>query len=71
MLGWILLGMAAVAVGVIVISGIVDKSSIKEQMEERDIEDLLITKINTCNNTVKLRDLWSDETIEIQGDYIA
>lgn len=32
MLGWILFGLAAAAVGVVVISGIVSKNRIKEKM---------------------------------------
>ncbi len=68
MLGWILLGLAATAVGVIVISGMVTKSRIKEKMREKGMEEAIITEINNCTNTVKLEDLYSDNTLEIQGD---
>lgn len=68
MLGWILLGLATAAVGVIVISGIVTKNRIKEKLRERGIRDGLITSINNCTNTVKLEDLYSDKTLEIRGD---
>ena len=68
MFGWILLGLAATAVGVIVISGIVNKSRIKEKMRERGLEEAIITEIDSCTNKVKLEDLYSDKTLEIQGD---
>lgn len=70
MLGWILLGLATVAVGVIVISGIVTKNRIKEKLRERGLKDALITSIDSCTNTVKLEDLYSDKTLEIRGDGI-
>lgn len=68
MLGWILLGLATAAVGVVVISGIVSKSRIREKMRDRGMEKALITEINNCTNTVKLEDLYSDKTLEIRGD---
>lgn len=68
MLGWILLGLAAAAVGVVVISGIVSKNRIKEKMRENGIKDAIITEINNCTNTVKLESLYGDETLEIRGD---
>lgn len=68
MLGWILLGLATAAVGVIIISGMVTKARIKEKMKERGIEMAMITAINNCTNTVKLEELGSDKTIEIRGD---
>lgn len=68
MLGWILLGLATVAVGVIIISGVVTKARIKEKMKERGIEMAIITSINNCTNTVKLEEFGSDKTIEIRGD---
>lgn len=68
MLGWILFGLAVTAAGVIIISGIVNKQRIKEKMRERGLEEAMITEINNCTNTVKLEDLYSDETIEIRGD---
>lgn len=68
MLGWILLGLAAAAVGVVVISGIVSKNRIKEKMRENGIKDAIITEINKCSNTVKLESLYGDETLEIRGD---
>ena len=37
MLGWILLGLATVAVGVIIISGMVTKARIKEKMKEKEL----------------------------------
>ena len=70
MLGWILAGLAIMAVGVIVISGMVTKSRIKEEMRSRNFKDMMITEINNCTNTIKLEDLDSDRTIEIQGDDI-
>lgn len=68
MLGWILLGLATAAVGVIVISGMVTKNRIKEKMRERGMKEAIITEINNCTNTVKLEDLESDDTLEIRGD---
>lgn len=68
MLGWILLGLATVAVGVVVISGVVTKSRIKEEMNNKGISEGLITEINKCTNTIKLESLYSDETLEIRGD---
>ena len=71
MLGWILLGLAAVAAGVIVISGTVTKMRIREQMQSRDFKMMLITEVNSCTNTVTLSDLFSDQTMEIRGDDVS
>ncbi len=68
MLGWILLGLVTAAVGVIVISGMVTESRIKEKMRENGMKEAIITEINNCTNTVKLEDLYSDDTLEIRGD---
>lgn len=68
MLGWILLGLATAAVGVIVISGMVTKSRIREKMREKGMKEAIITEINNCTNTVKLEDLYSDDILEIRGD---
>ncbi len=68
MLGWILFGLAAAAVGVVVISGIVSKNRIKEKMRENGIKDAIIMEINKCSNTVKLESLYGEETLEIRGD---
>lgn len=70
MLGWILLGIATVAVGVVVIAGIIDRSCIREKMRENAMRKVLITEINNCTNTVRLEDLDSSETLEIRGDYV-
>ena len=64
MLGWILLGLATVAVGVIIISGIVTESRIKEKMRELGIKMAMITMIDKCTNTVKLEEFCSEKTIE-------
>ena len=72
MLGWLLLGLAtATVVGVIVISGLVTKAKIREQMRSKALEEMLITEINECTNTIKLEDIYSDETLEIRGDELA
>lgn len=68
MLGWVLLGLAAAAVGVIVISGMVTKSRIKEKLRANGLKDAMITAINTCTNTVTLEEFCSDKKIEIRGD---
>ena len=70
MLGWILLGIAVAAVGVVVISGIISKSRIKEVMQEQNMKRAVITEINKCTNVIKLKDLNSNETMKIQGDGI-
>lgn len=68
MLGWVLLGLAAVTAGIIVISGMVTKNRIKEKMRERGIKDAILTGIDNCDNTVKLENLLGGETLEIRGD---
>lgn len=68
MLGWILFGLATVAVGVVIISGMVTKRRIQEKLKERGIESALITEVNKCTNTVKLEDIGTDRTLEIRGD---
>ena len=68
MLGWILLGLATAAVCLVVISGIVNKSRIKEKIIERKFGSAIITEIDKCTNVVKLESLYSNDTIEIQGD---
>lgn len=68
MLGWILAGIAMLAVGVIVISGMITKDRLREQLKSRNLKSAFVKSIDRCTNTVKLEDLYSDETLEIQGD---
>lgn len=68
MWGWILLGLAAATVGVIVIRGTINESRIKEEMHKENINKAVVTAIDNCTNTVKIQDLCSDKTLEIQGD---
>lgn len=71
MLGWILLGLLATAVVVVVINGIITKSRIKEEMVKQDMNRAVIEKIDTCQNKVSLKDLESGKVLEIQGDDVA
>lgn len=71
MLGWILLGLLATAVVVVVINGVITKSRIKEEMVKQDMNRAVIEKIDTCQNKVSLKDLESGKVLEIQGDDVA
>lgn len=74
MLGWIigaLLGAAAITAIIIVVSGIIDKQKIQDKMREQGVSDALVEKINNCENVVRLKDLDSDQTYEIQGDDVS
>ncbi|MBO4897680.1 MAG: hypothetical protein J5590_05225 [Clostridia bacterium] len=70
MLGWILAGIAAAAIGAIVISGLVTKRQIQEEMLKRNIEEMIITGIDRCNNVIKLEDWENNRSLEIRGDDI-
>ena len=74
MLGWILaglLGTAAVAAIVITINGIINKRRIEEEMRKRDVEKVIVKKVDECDNVLTLKDLDSDAVYEINGDDIA
>lgn len=74
MIGWILAGLAAAATVsaiVIVIRGVITKNRIREKMREEGIRRMIVQKVDECSNIVKLEDLNSDKTIEIQGDGIS
>lgn len=71
MLGWILLGLVCTAAVVVVISGMITKNRIREEMEKQNINKAVVETINTCSNKVTLKDLESGKCLEIQGDDVA
>lgn len=71
MLGWILLGLVCAAAVVVVISGTITKSRIKEEMAKQNMSRAVIESIDTCSNKVSLKDLSSGKVLEIQGDDVA
>lgn len=69
----ILLGamaVGAVAALVIVISGMITRSKLRDALKSNGIEDAIIKGINNCDNTITLEELNSDKTIEVRGDDI-
>ena len=71
MLGWILLGLLCATTVVVVISGTITKSRIRDTMNEQDIKEAVITAIDTCENKVRLEDVNSGKVLELQGDGVA
>lgn len=72
LLGRLIIGgiIAAVATAAIVIyvKGRVTKQKIREQLKEKGVETAVINMINSCNNTVSVKDWESDQEYEIRGD---
>lgn len=71
MLGWILLGLVCATAVVVVISGIVTKNRIREEMAKQNMKKAVIESIDTCSNKVSLKDLESGKCLEIQGDDVS
>ena len=70
----VLLATAAVAtVGAIVvyIVGTITQSKLKEKLQEKGIKNAVIEKIDRCSNIVNLKELDSDQTIEVHGDDVS
>ena len=61
----------AAIVGAIVIKGMITKAKLREAMRDQDVAAALVDRINRCDNTVKLVDLYSNNSIEVRGDGIA
>lgn len=67
MLGWILLGLAAV--GTIIAVTI---ELLQDAMRERGVESAVVEQIDRCNNRVKLRDLEDSwYTFTVEGDEVS
>ena len=74
MLGYILGGLfaaAAVAIGVVIINGIITANRIKETMRNNNLKSAMISKINQCDNIITIEDMDSDEKLDIVGDGIS
>lgn len=74
-LEWIVRGLvvaaataAVVSVVKIVISGIITKNKLKEAMENKNVQNAIVEKVENCSNQVTLRDLENDTIYEVHGD---
>ncbi len=61
---------AAVSTIAIVISGIITREKLQQELRIRGMEEAIIDKINNCTNTMTLHDLQNGNEIEVQGDGI-
>ena len=61
---------AAVSTIAIVISGIITREKIQQELRNRGVNGVLIDKIDNCTNTMTLKELENDNKIEVQGDGI-
>ena len=61
---------AAVSTIAIVISGIITREKIQQELRNRGVEEAIIDKIDNCTNTVTLDELKNGNKIEVQGDGI-
>lgn len=72
MIGWIIAGLiAAVAVTVIVVSGIIDKQKLKDEAEKLGIEKAVVDRADHCENIVRFRDLSTGVQYDVKGDGIS
>lgn len=74
MLGFILGAATVLTIGAAVIcyvNGKINKEKVKEQMRLKKIKNAFVSKVDRCNNTVKMTDLESGNEIIIQGDDIS
>jgi hypothetical protein len=70
MLGWILLGLLATATIVVVISGCINKSKVKETVQDKNLQGGVVEMVDRCRNVVKWKDLNSDQEYEMQGESV-
>ena len=61
---------AAVSTIAIVISGIITREKIQQELRNRGVNGVIIDKIDNCTNTMTLKELENDNKIEVQGDGI-
>ena len=59
---------ATVAAVVIYVSGKITRSKLQEKLRDQGMKDSLIYRIDRCNNIVNLKNMDSDQEIEIHGD---
>lgn len=71
LIGRLLIGALIAGVAVVVIKGIIDERKLRDEMRQRNIKRALVSKIDRTNNTVKLKDLDSEEYTEFKGDEIS
>lgn len=60
----------AVAAIIVYISGTITRSIAREKAQENGIKEAIITEVDNCSNVVKIRDLDSDQEVEIHGDCV-
>ncbi len=56
---------AAVSTIAIVISGIITREKIQQELRNRGVNGVLIDKIDNCTNTMTLKELENDNKIEV------
>ena len=77
MLGRIIIGLAAVAIGALAVTaivktvyGIIDRWRIKNLAASEGMKRVIIDSIDYCTNKVKITDLDTDRKMTIEGDDI-
>jgi len=60
--------LAAGAVAYVVVDGIITKRKLQEEMKKKNVKKALVQAVNRTNNVVKLKDLDSDDVLEIKSD---
>ena len=59
------------AIALIEIAGAITVAVIKEEMQNMDIKGCCVDTIYRCDNKIKLSDLYSNKTFEMEGDSIS
>ena len=66
-----ILGLAAgIAIITVAINGLITKFKIRRTMSDKGMQRAIITAVDQCKNIVRLKELETGQTLEIQGDGI-
>ncbi len=71
MIGWIIAGLLAASVLVIVVSGIIDKQKTKEALKGEGFKDAIVKSVDKTKNVITVEELLSGKKCQIEGDGIS
>ncbi len=71
MIGWIIAGLLAASVLVIVISGIIDRQKIKEALKGEGFKEAIVESVDKTENRINVKDFLSGKKCQIEGDGIS
>lgn len=67
MIGWIIAGLLAASVAVIVIDGIIHPEDLRKVAKSENLENALVKQADKANNVVTLADVKSGREVKVQG----